>query len=466
LSNNLVTIPISDIEISGRYRKDFGDISGLADDINKIDLIVPITVTYNPTTKKYTLVDGQRRILSYQILERTEIPCYVINLEKIILGEFSANTYRKDWTDSELYTITEALKPIFTEEAKKRQSEAGKLFGRGKKNLNVDSKSIAMGKFPQANTKGRALDNLSNAFGIDRKTLDKIQKIGDAVKENPEKYKPLLEKVDSKKISREEAIKIIKKDQYKQELRESNQGKELSPEDERNLYNEDFNNFIEPTDDRIKKGFVKLIFTDIEYKKESVIRLCPGLFYLAIKTLPKRGSLMTYAGQYSIPYIVRILDEVNSKIEDPEEKLSWFWMGCVKHTGKTAKMHCQKLKIKWKPLLWFVKGSTPRRLNEDEYIDDFLESEIDDYVESEPPEKELHEWAQSRVEAEYYIKHLTNEGDIVLDPMMGSEATGVAALNMNRRFIGIEIDTNRFNTGKDRIIRDTNNNSKCDKNEY
>ena len=85
-----------------------------------------------------------------------------------------------------------------------------------------------------------------------------------------------------------------------------------------------------------------------------------------------------------------------------------------------------------------------------------MKIEIDDYVESEFPEKELHEWAQSTVEAEYYIKHLTNEGDTVLDCMMGSGTTAVPSLNLDRKFIGIEIDTERFQTGKDRIIRDTN----------
>jgi site-specific DNA-methyltransferase (adenine-specific) len=272
----------------------------------------------------------------------------------------------------------------------------------------------------------------------------------------------LVDQMNSGWIKISKAFKIQKEKEYRQKLHESSQGKNLPSEEKCKLYNEDFHNFISPQDNRIEKETVKLIFTDIEYKKESIIRLCPGLFSLAIKVLPKGGSLMTYAGQYSIPLIIRYLDEVNSKIEDPQERLSWFWMSCVKHTGRIAKMQCQKLKVNWKPLLWFVKGATPRRLNEFEYIDDFLEIEVDDYVESESPEKELHEWAQSPVEAEYYIKHLTNEGDIVLDCMMGSGTTAVPSLNLDRRFIGIEINTERFQTGKDRIIRDTGKT----KNEY
>lgn len=52
---------------------------------------------------------------------------------------------------------------------------------------------------------------------------------------------------------------------------------------------------------------------------------------------------------------------------------------------------------------------------------------------------------------EYLIRTYTNEGDTVLDFAMGSGTTGVACLNTNRNFIGIEIDDNYFNIAKDRI---------------
>ena len=52
---------------------------------------------------------------------------------------------------------------------------------------------------------------------------------------------------------------------------------------------------------------------------------------------------------------------------------------------------------------------------------------------------------------EYLIKTYTNENDLVLDFTMGSGSTGVACLNTNRKFIGIEIDENYFNIAKDRI---------------
>jgi site-specific DNA-methyltransferase (adenine-specific) len=52
---------------------------------------------------------------------------------------------------------------------------------------------------------------------------------------------------------------------------------------------------------------------------------------------------------------------------------------------------------------------------------------------------------------EYLIKTYTNEGDIILDNCMGSGSTGVAAVNTNRRFYGIEKDDKYFEIAKQRI---------------
>ena len=52
---------------------------------------------------------------------------------------------------------------------------------------------------------------------------------------------------------------------------------------------------------------------------------------------------------------------------------------------------------------------------------------------------------------EHLIKTYTNENELVLDFTMGSGSTGVACVNTNRKFIGIELDNNYFNIAKERI---------------
>ena len=52
---------------------------------------------------------------------------------------------------------------------------------------------------------------------------------------------------------------------------------------------------------------------------------------------------------------------------------------------------------------------------------------------------------------EYLIKTYTNENETVLDFTMGSGSTGVACVNTNRNFIGIEKDDKYFEIAEDRI---------------
>ena len=97
----------------------------------------------------------------------------------------------------------------------------------------------------------------------------------------------------------------------------------------------------------------------------------------------------------------------------------------------------------YKLLLWYVIGERANNLE--------ISNTIGDYIESIPPLKIEHEWQQSPIEAQYVIKNLTLENQIVLDPMMGTGTTGVAALKLKRKFIGIEKDNETFEIAKSRI---------------
>lgn len=54
---------------------------------------------------------------------------------------------------------------------------------------------------------------------------------------------------------------------------------------------------------------------------------------------------------------------------------------------------------------------------------------------------------------EYMIKTYSNESETVLDFTMGSGTTGVACKNLNRKFIGIEMDEGYYGIAKERILK-------------
>ena len=64
---------------------------------------------------------------------------------------------------------------------------------------------------------------------------------------------------------------------------------------------------------------------------------------------------------------------------------------------------------------------------------------------------ELHPTQKPVDMTEYMIGKFSDEGDVILDPFMGSGTTGVACKNLNRRFIGMELDEDYFNIAKERI---------------
>ena len=65
--------------------------------------------------------------------------------------------------------------------------------------------------------------------------------------------------------------------------------------------------------------------------------------------------------------------------------------------------------------------------------------------------KKLHPTQKPVALMEYLIKTYTNPSEVVLDFTMGSGTTGVACVNLGRRFIGIEEDESYFNLAKGRL---------------
>lgn len=86
--------------------------------------------------------------------------------------------------------------------------------------------------------------------------------------------------------------------------------------------------------------------------------------------------------------------------------------------------------------------------NEGEALHDFFETSVTPKSEKEHGKHPT----QKPVELmDYFVRTLTNPGDIVLDPFMGSGSAGVSAMGMGRKFIGIELDENYFDIAVRRL---------------
>ncbi len=161
-----------------------------------------------------------------------------------------------------------------------------------------------------------------------------------------------------------------------------------------------------------------LIFTDPPYDRDH-LKLYWETVSIAEKILVPYGNLVMYAPNYGLE---EILKKCNGEMR-------YWWTIAMKHSGKTARQEGKGVLVEWKPLLWFVKTG---RLEDKEYIRDFIVSQ--------EPEKKVHAWEQSHVEAEYCIEHMTRPGDKVFDPFCGSGTTLFAAQKLGRKPFGIDIE--------------------------
>jgi hypothetical protein len=164
---------------------------------------------------------------------------------------------------------------------------------------------------------------------------------------------------------------------------------------------------------------VSLIFTDPPYDKGS-LPLYGDLARLAARVLTDGGSLVCYAPQYALLAVGPLMTP----------HLRYQWEFCVRHSGGHRRQHGWRVRVSWKPLLWFVKGH---------YRGDYVQ----DHLDSAPGDKSRHDWAQGHAEAAYLIEKLCPEAGMVLDPLCGSGTTLLAAKRLGRRWLGAEIDRER-----------------------
>lgn len=174
-------VDIDAIVIGERYRKDFGDIEGLAASIADLGLLQPIVVT--PDRR---LIAGERRLAAFRLLGRTQIEAVEVDLDDVIRGEWAENNERKAFTRSEAVEIGEALlgRERIAAELRKAASQAkpGTQIG-------ADKLSAPIGK-------GDSRDIVGKAVGMSGGTFYRAREVVQAAREEPERFEPIKEEMD------------------------------------------------------------------------------------------------------------------------------------------------------------------------------------------------------------------------------------------------------------------------------
>jgi DNA modification methylase len=71
-------------------------------------------------------------------------------------------------------------------------------------------------------------------------------------------------------------------------------------------------------------------------------------------------------------------------------------------------------------------------------------------------EKRVHPTQKPIPLMEWVIANYTNQGDLIMDPFMGSGTTGIACANFDRDFIGVEKEKHFFAIARERILQAEN----------
>jgi 16S rRNA G966 N2-methylase RsmD len=397
---------IADIKVGNRHRKDLGDIARFAQNLADLGhMLHPVVVNSNDE-----LVAGYRRLAAAKAAGWDKVPVTVIDLPSIVAGEFAENACRKNFLPSEIDAIRRTLEPLEQAAARARQL-AGLRRGRQQSD-----------PVPESFRHGETRNKVAAYVGVSGRTLDKVREVC-AAAEAEERFAPLVAEMDrTGKVHRPYAELRRIRAEESEALPSTGHGSNAQ------IIRGDFRE----QGHAVADNSVDLIFTDPPYRRQDVQQF-GALAQFAARVLVEGGSLITYFGNRMLPEVLQLMTP----------HLDYHWLCTVSITGGKTNLPGKSVgvQIGHKPLLWFTKGT--RRTS----------TSVADHIKSERGNKSQHPWAQGETEATHFIKYLSRNGSLIVDPFCGSATTGVAALKGGRCFIGFEIDPETARKAKARIAR-------------
>ena len=186
---SVVQMPISDIVIAGRFRKEFQNVDALANSMQRIGQLQPVVLN-----TRNELIAGERRIRAALSLGWSHVSAVVLdNLDDAILAliaERDENTNREPLAPSEMVEIGKRLESLERPKAAER-----KAASQPKKGVKVGQQGE--GNFPPPSNKGKTVDKVGAALGISGKTYEKAKRVVEAAESQPDTFGDLPAKMDA-----------------------------------------------------------------------------------------------------------------------------------------------------------------------------------------------------------------------------------------------------------------------------
>lgn len=175
---------------------------------------------------------------------------------------------------------------------------------------------------------------------------------------------------------------------------------------------------------------VDWIVTDPPYPNE-FLHCFELLSEVAELHLSNGGSLLCMSGQ---SYLDKVYHSLSSRL-----KYHWT-LGYMTPGGQAAQIFPRKVNTFWKPVLWYTKSEFKGK-----WVGDVCASKVNDN------DKKHHHWGQSESGMYDLMKRFVEPAQTVMDPFMGAGTTGVVALELGAKFIGVDINEDHYNSARCRF---------------
>jgi site-specific DNA-methyltransferase (adenine-specific) len=231
----------------------------------------------------------------------------------------------------------------------------------------------------------------------------------------------LVGRMERGEMSAHEAMKEVKAMQRTEARAEIAQaGASVPMSDKWHVYHGDIQTWQAPRQ-------YDFIITDPPYPKE-FLPLWEVLAQRAKEWLKPGGLLIAMSGQ---SYLDEIYEMMSTHLE-------YYWTAAYLTPGQPTPLRTRNVNTTWKPLLIYSNGKYSGKIFGDVFV-------------SDGNDKDFHKWGQSISGMTDIVKKICLPGQYILDPFCGAGTTGIAALNGECLFDGLEFDADNVNISKGRL---------------